>query len=251
LSPHDKHETLLRLEAAGFDHRAAERIIRSEGNALAIKMVALAKNGSFEPTTSQQSARKIMGNNFFGVEELVRHFEIGPSKEQLLALAEVPFTLAELEESRYTHYLMASLPFSVIDIRAKADARLFYKKGLRYEDQTFATDKGKTGWHLVRMTAVAGSTSQSWPKQQAILPQNERTPSFRVMVGTIIGYHLTAGGRLFKDTCVRTSSVDSSGKKHIYVGRFDDSGLRVYSAEDDFSSQGIGIGAELIPSAKP
>ena len=101
LSVHQEHEMLLKLETAGLTDELAQRIIDSKGNDLAMKVVRLISNGGFEATTSQKRAREIMGRNYFGIEEAIRHFRVNPSRQQLAALAEVPFTEATLEELRH------------------------------------------------------------------------------------------------------------------------------------------------------
>ena len=49
------------------------------------------------------------------------------------------------------------------------------------------------------------------------------------MVYTIIGHYLATGERLFEHIYVRTSSVDSGGRR-VGVGRFDSRGLDVTAA---------------------
>jgi len=75
---HKEHELLLKLETAGLNEELAQRVIDSKGNDLATKVVRLIQNGGFEPTTSRKRAREIMGKNFFGVEETIRHFGVNP-----------------------------------------------------------------------------------------------------------------------------------------------------------------------------
>jgi hypothetical protein len=79
LSVHKEHEFLLKLEAAGLNDELAQRVIDSKGNELAARVVQLIHSGGFEPSTSQKRAREIMGRNFFGVEEAIKHFGVNPS----------------------------------------------------------------------------------------------------------------------------------------------------------------------------
>lgn len=92
LSVHKEHEVLLKLEAAGFTDELAQRVIDSKGNDLATKVVRLVSNGGFEPTTSQKRAREIMGRNYFGVEEAIRHFGVNPSRQQIAGLSEIAWS---------------------------------------------------------------------------------------------------------------------------------------------------------------
>ena len=227
LSVHQEHEVLLKLETAGLTDELAQRVIDSKGNDLAMKVVRLISNGGFEATTSQKRAREIMGRNYFGIEEAIRHFGVNPSRQQLAALAEVPFTEATLEECKNTHVLAAVFPLSILEIRGKilGNQRLFYNQDW-YNRESFAKDRREAEWHLVRKTPVPNSTGKTWNEQQALLAKNEETPTARVMVYTIIGHFLATGERLFENIYVRCSDVVSSGCR-VYVGGFASVGLSV------------------------
>mgnify|MGYP001565127620 CR=1 len=193
------------------------------------KVVRLIVNGGFEATTSQKHAREIMGQNFFGVEEAMKHFGVKPTPAQLSILSEIPFAEATLEACRDTHVLAAVFQLSILEICGKIATqarRLFYDQDWYYR-QAFAKEKGETEWKLVRKTPVVNSTSKTWSEQQALLQGNEETPTARAMVYTIIGHFLSTAERLFEKIYVRCSGVDSDGYR-VYVGYFCSGGLRVY-----------------------
>ncbi len=240
LSVHKEHEVLLKLETAGLTDELAQRVIDSKGNDLAAKVVRLIQNGGFEPTTSQKRARAIMGKNFFGIEEAIRHLGVNPTRQQLAALAEIPFTEAMLEECQNTHVLVAIFPMSITEVRSKvSNQRLFYNQDW-YNKEAFAKDRGEATWHLVRKTPVNNSTSKTWQEQQTLLAKNEETPTARVMVYTVIGHFLATDERLFERIYVRCSDVVSYGFR-VYVGRFDSYGLYVYCYWDDYRYDSIGL----------
>jgi len=225
------NEVLNRLEAAGFNFDLAQKVIDSKDNDLATKVVRLIQNGGFEPSTNQKRAREIMGDNMFGVEQAIAHFGINPSRQQIAALAEIPFSEATLEACKKTHVLVAVFPLSILEIRSKVlDQRLFYKQDW-YNKETFAKDRGDVKWALIRKTPVENSTSKDWQEQQALLSDKDETPTARVMVYTIIGHFLATGERLFENVYVRCSDVDSDGYR-VYVGVFDAEGLVVNSDWD-------------------
>ncbi len=241
LSVHKEHEVLLKLEAAGLTDELAQKIIDSKGNDLAAKVVKLIQNGGFEATTSQKRAREIMGRNMFGIEEAIGHFGVNPSRQQLAVLADVPFTEATLEACKDTHVLVAVFPLSVLDVRGKAERKLFYShEDAWYNKQAFAKDRGETRWMLVRKTPVDNSMSKTWDEQQALLGKDNETPTVQVMVYTIIGHYLNTGERLFENVYVRCSDVDSDGDR-VYVGTFDSNGLSVDNYWDDNRSSRIGL----------
>lgn len=242
LSVHKEHEVLLKLEAAGLDDELAQRVIDSKGNDLATKVVRLIENGGFEPSTSQKRAREIMGENFFGVEEAIKHFGVNPSSAQTTALAEVPFTEDALTCCKDTHILVVVFPMSILDIRGKVERTLFFShEDSWYNREAFAKDGGEIGWHLVRKTSVPDSTSKTWDEQQALLDKYEETPSARVMVYTIIGHYLATGERLFFEglPVVRTSSV--AGGRRVRVGGFDGRGLYIDYWGDGYRHGCLGV----------
>ena len=178
-------------------------------------------------------AREIMGTNMFGVEEAVKHFGVNPSKAQLAALSEIPFSEAVLAQCKDTHVLVAIFPLSILEIRGKVKRGLFYSyEDSWYNKQAFAKDRGEVGWQLVRKTPVVNSTSKNWTEQQALLVKEDETPTAQVLAYTIIGQYLATGERLFEKIYVRTSSVDSDGRR-VLLGDFDAAGLKVDSGWDD------------------
>ncbi|HEY4486734.1 MAG TPA: hypothetical protein VJB70_03300 [Candidatus Paceibacterota bacterium] len=250
ISVHNEHEFLLKLEKAGLDEGLAQKVIGSKDNDLAAKVVRLILNGGFEPSTSHKQARAIMGKNFFGVEEAIKHFGVNPSKQQLAYLAEVSFTEEQLSSCKDTHVLVAVFPMSILDIRGKVERKLFYSHDdAWYNKQAFAKDKGEVGWQLVRKVPIADSTNKTWDEQQALLSKDEETPKAQVVVYTIIGHFLACGERLFENIYVRCSDLGSGGGR-VGVGNLDAWGLRVNHWGNDSRHGGIGLSAaRKSPSA--
>lgn len=221
------NEFLNKLEAVGLTGALAQKVIDSKDNELGIKVVRLIENGGFEPSTSQMRAREIMGRNFFGVEEAIKHFGVNPSRQQLALLAEVPYSEEALAASKDTHVLVAVFPMSILDIRGKVERKLFYSHDdAWYNKQAFAKDRGEVGWQLVRKVPIADSTNKTWNEQQALLSEDEETPKAQVMVYTIIGHFLVTGERLFENIYVRCSDLVSDGDR-VHVGLFGAEGLFV------------------------
>ena len=239
LSVHEEHELLLKLETAGLSVELAQRVIDSKGNDLATKVVRLIQNGGFEPTTSQKRAREIMGKNLFGVEEVIKHFGVNPTRQKLATLSEIPFSEAVLEQSKDTHVLVAVFPLSVLDIRGKMDSKLFYDQWW-YNKESFTRERGEVSWQLVRKTPVPDSTSKNWEEQQSLIGKDDEVPTTQVMVYTIIGHYLITGERLFEHIYVRTSSVDSDGGR-VIVGGFVSEGLSIGRDWLDNRSHDLGV----------
>ncbi len=213
--------------------------------AFADRMASYAMNGGVESSASQTRAREIMGKNFFGIEEAIKHFGVNPSRRQLAVLGEVPFSEDVLIACKDSHVLVAVFPLSIIDIRSIVkklpDQTLFYNQDW-YNKEAFASDKGETGWQLVRKTPIANSTSKTWSEQQALLSQDEETPKAQVMVYTIIGVFLATGERLFEKIYVRCVDLGSDGFR-VRVGSFDANGLDVDRWLDGPRGDVIGVSA--------
>lgn len=196
--------------------------------AFLLQLALFAKNGGFEPSTSQKKAREIMGTNMFGIDDVIKHFGVNPSKAQLAALGEVPFSEETLEACKATHVLVAVFPMSILDIRAKVKGELwqaFFNQDW-YNKEAFAKDRGEIGWHLIRKTPVENSTNKTWSDQQALLGKDDETPKARVCVYTIIGHYKATNERLFEKIWVRCSDLGSVGDR-VSVGVFDGKGLFV------------------------
>jgi hypothetical protein len=202
-------------------------------------------NGGYEPSTSQKLAREIMGKNFFGIEEAIKHFGVNATKQQLAYLTEVPFSEEVLKSCKDTHVLVAMFPLSILDIRGiakkQSDRTLFYSQDW-YDEQAFAKDKGKVGWQLVRKEPIANSTSKTWNDQQALLSKDEETPTARIMVYTMVGHFLATGERLFEKIYVRCVDLDSDGCR-VHVGLFGSVGFDVLVCFGDDRGVSIGLSA--------
>ena len=190
-------------------------------------------------TTSQKRAQEIMGKNFFGVKEAIKHFGINPTRTQLSALSEIPFSEAVLKESKNTHVLVAIFPLSILEIRGKVDSKLSYDQSW-YKKESFAKERGEINWQLVCKTPKDNSRSKNWQEQQALLGKNDEVPTAQKMVYTIIGHYLATDEYLFKHTCVRTSSMFLDDN-HVYVGDFDASGFYISYYENDRRSTHLGV----------
>jgi len=227
------------MVALGEEADVAVERINSEAE-FAKRLATYARNGGLEPSSSQKHAREIMDKNFFGVEEAISHFGINPTRRQLAALSEVPFSEATLQQAKDTHVLVAVFPLSLLEVRAKVQGKgLFYDQKW-YNEEAFASERGEVSWQLVRKTPVDNSTSKNWTAQQALLGEDDEVPTTQVLVYTIIGHFLATGERLFEKIYVRTSSVDSGGYR-VCVGHFGVGGLSVGSYWDDLSDDCLGV----------
>ena len=213
--------------------------------AFVANIARLMVNGGYELSTSQKLAREIMGKNFFGIEEAIKHFGVNATKQRLAYLTEVPFSEEVLKSCKDTHVLVAMFPLSILDIRGiakkQSDRTLFYSQDW-YDKQAFAKDKGEVGWQLVRKEPIDNSTSKTWNDQQALLSKDEETPTVRIVVYTMVGHFLATGERLFEKIYVHCVDLDSDGLR-VYVGSFDAKGLLVSHWFVDSRDDYVGLSA--------
>lgn len=215
-------ECMRRLMEAGLTYEALQQPI--DDPKMRERLVGFWLSGGFQPTTSQEMARQVMGRNFFGVEEAIRHFKVRPSEKDMEALDQIPFTQDELQQAKDTHLLVAVFPLSLLQIKEKAE-NLFHMQDW-YNNQTFAKEQGKSEWVLVRRDIVANSLAKTWQGQQKLLNEDEEVPFVRVMAYAIIGHCLATGERLFPSVYARCKDLSSDGDR-VGLGGFDSDGLLV------------------------
>jgi hypothetical protein len=196
----------------------------------------------------EDRAHEIMGKNFFGVYDAVKHLlSVVPTEEQCEFLDKVPFSEETLQECKDTHILVAVFPLSILDIKAMpldirmdTECNTMFRPQDCYHNEAFAKDKGGVGWQLVGKIPVVGSLSKTWNDQQAILSKDDETPTARIVVYTIVGHFLVSGERLFENVYVRCVDLDSNGHR-VSVGDFDSKGLYVSRWFVDGCSDDIGV----------
>jgi hypothetical protein len=187
--------------------------------------------------TSQIRAREIMGQNFFGIEEAIKHFRVNPTGRQIVALAQIPFSETELERHKKTHLLVAVFPLSIQMINGRIKENILGDKRVFdccQGNQPFARERGRVEWILIRKSSAPGAYKKTWAQQQAIISRKNEIPDARIMVYAIIGHYLATGIKLFHLGHVRTASVSPSYEdKHIHVGGFKSRGLRIDVCYDE------------------
>jgi hypothetical protein len=201
---------------------------------------------AFQPTPSQVRAREILGKNFLGIEEAMRHYGAAYTEEQIATLAEIPFSEAEIEERKNDFLLVAGSPMTVLDIRKKAPnkkpKKAFYSyKDAWYNTQVFATNE-RVGveWFWIRKTAVENSFSKSFADQQQLTPAGEEVPRACELIYAVVLYFMATGERLFSNVYVRCIDVGSDGYR-VFVGYFDADGLSIDNGWDDDPRDRIGL----------
>jgi hypothetical protein len=189
-----------------------------------------------EENDSQQKACAIMGRNFIGIGMVMRHFGVRLSDSELAAMATIPFSHKVLEACKDTHLLFPGYPFTILDVRDRGNAELFYADvdEAWYKDEKFANqERVDPRWYLMRRGPVSDSMDKNWQEQTALLTEGEVVPrACEVVYQTILTY-LATGERLFEDVYVRTNDLGSGGYR-VRTGSFGSDGLMV---SDDYDGR--------------
>lgn len=223
----------------------------TENESIMRRLVNFMALDGWEATTSQQVATEIMGPNCFGIGEAIRYFGVKPTKSQLCALAEVPFTEKVLRECRETHILVAFFPHSIYDLWKKEPSLVSSPTadGHPYERHSFAKERGRAGWHLIQKTPVEGSLNKLINEQQKLLGENNFIPSARVLTYAAVGHYRNTGERLFGKIFISCADRDKN-KEYVRVGYFEESdrSFCITSWRGEHRSPTTGLAAERKPT---
>ena len=190
-------------------------------------------------------AQSILGTDFITPEEVTKaRPSIIYTDEQITALAEsLPSEemLRWCKENGYAVMPVSPTAMSLLDVRELKSAHFYSKTGGWYADQKFAReDKTSSGWLAIRKTPVPNSTSKNWVEQGRLLSALETVPNAAEVSWFITTYFEVRGVRLFESIYVRTSSLDSDGRR-VRVGGFGAEGLNVHSWGDGGRSEIFGL----------
>jgi hypothetical protein len=192
---------------------------------------------------SQGRARRIMGRNYFGIEEAVRHFGAKPSAQDIATLFEIPFTGETLTKCTDSHVLVAVLPVSIDDIYAKVGPQFFCEGTYCYGSNEVTADCGHASWQLVRKALRPEWDWKTWEEQEALLPKGEQTAPARTMVYTMVGQCLATGERLFPLQRVRCADPwQRECGRHWRVGFFAN-GFCILPGSDDERNGDLSLAA--------
>ncbi|PIS41015.1 MAG: hypothetical protein COT26_00320 [Candidatus Kerfeldbacteria bacterium CG08_land_8_20_14_0_20_43_14] len=209
--------------------------------------------GGYSPSTDQKRAREIMGSNFLGVEDVIKHFGISLTDDEVSALWDIPFPESVLQERKNTHILFPGYPLTILDIRGKVPRELFRSlEDAWYNGEKFAKkEKVALRWYLIRKDIIQNSTGKTYQGQTALLADTEEIPRACEVVYMIILYYLVYQKRLFESLYGRCADVSSSGYR-VDVGSFDLLGLRVGSWADSRDGRvGLAASRKLLNLVQP
>jgi hypothetical protein len=263
LSIHQEHEVLQMLENAGLDDQLAQKIIDSDRNELAKRLISFIRNGFsgwFDPATSHDAARAIMGNNFFGVEEAIKYLKVNPSRQALAYLAEIPFTEEVLRSVQKTHVLVAVFPISLYDLRdvckKDGDPVSYWERwwlspeGRHPWDQAALIGRAQChiGWRLISKTPVEPPRERSWWSKPFTAKEEEifrAVPDMATVLYSIVAHYKATGERLFESCFVKCLSRPFGDTP--FIGYFSKEGFTFSYGNWGEESKNWGLASELKP----
>jgi hypothetical protein len=167
---------------------------------------------------SQGRARRIMGKNFLGIEDVRLHLGVRFTAQQLERLSVVPFSTQTLKECRKTHLLFPGYPFCIRDLFNRFPILFSQCWNIRwFWYQAFVTHGRVIPlWHLLRKTAVPGSMGKSL-NLETLLSHQEALPSAWDLTYAVILAYRARGERLLESIFLRCSSEWPDGAP-VFVG---------------------------------
>lgn len=129
---------------------------------------------------------------------------------------------------------------SLLEVRSQFNKYFYTKENAWYEKEEFAKEKIAPGKYEVDLEAVPESFSKTYREQEQLLTSGCVIPPIAVLVYAMIQNKIINDKYAFSDTYVRTSSLDSDGRR-VLVGNFDAYGLRVNRYWDDDRGSGLGV----------
>ncbi len=248
LSVHQEHELLLRLEKAGLTGKFAQRVI--ENPALAERVVAHIKRGGHWSSISQQRAREIMKENFFGAEEVAEHLGFLLNNEELSEIAKVPFSEKRLQECKDTYILFLGVdhdrtgkPLTILRLSEIFSDEFYWKDWWKKEE--FATkETPKLQWYLVRKSILEESRFKTFSQQEKLLKKNEYRERAVVYAYRMLLIHKTRGESLLEGWVMCKDLTSSNERVGIgyYIG-----GLQFFHRSDNDSGQYLVLALAIKP----
>ena len=185
-------------------------------------------------------ARTILGKDFISPEEIAKSRKgVVYTDEQLTDFGDTLPAQDVLEWCRDNGMMLVAGPpkaMSLLDVRdLKSDYFYSKKDGWYAEDrQTFSrNDNAESVWIALRKEPIAGSLGKNWSEQSDLISDPMSVPNAAEAVWGLTTYKAVRGVYLLPNLYVRTSSLDSGGRR-VHVGIFDAGGLIVnYYWDDD------------------
>ncbi len=211
----------------------------------------MSKKDSGDLITDLFQAKKIMGKNMFGVEDVIKHFGVtlrALSVEQRARLTTIPFSKLVLQECEDTHILFPGYPLTIIEISDTVPRGLFLSYADDwYHNQDFAKKKKVAcRWYLIKKNGIPESFGKTFNDGEKLLVENEEIPYACEVIFMVILHKLVTGECLFSNSYVRCHDLTLRGDR-LHVGGFSPEGLYFSTLHDHPGRENLGITASRLP----
>lgn len=201
--------------------------------------------GGFDASIHQKLARKVMGENFFGVEDWSSFYGVNFSKKQLRQVAEFPWGEDVLNSTcplcgkvvKDCHFAFLGLdhihgePLTILKLQelhpATGQPRFYsYAPDAWYSKQKFAKEATMDfRWYLLHQNIVPNSQNKTYDEQQAMLTADYEVPSAVTEVTKDLLVFRKTGNFVKYLYYARCESV--AWDDRVEVGNFSEKGLNI------------------------
>ncbi len=195
--------------------------------------------------TSVWDARMIMGEDFIGLDAILRRFNLAPLSTEVSGLEFVPYPEKMLLELSGSYLLVAGFPVDFIGVRQSAFRKQLAQKGdFSYDGEPFAQRKMEARWYLVAKEIARNSLFHTKAEQDARIfadPMHERLGAVELAY-VVSAYRMATGRRLFQNVAALTS--DS-------IFTFDGGVRQEWGVFVGFNDPEFGIAVGTCPANRP
>lgn len=221
-----------------------------------------------ERNTSIESARRIMGDNFLGPDELssiANDLMISKIKDNSDIIRPIQFSEETLSRHAKDYALIMAVPYlkdnepitinrlrNIFGLDPDRQEPCFYNQDW-YLHETFAETKSLTpGWYLLSTSIKTESRGKPPEILMSMIPKSCQLPSAILCTYAFFCYYLHTGGTmLWKNDYVWCSDFDHNGDR-IYVGRYNDpekKNKNGFSVHRHLTIRNLyGLAEEIIPN---
>lgn len=219
---------------------------RLAGQQAKLKAIAEFAHRVLLSSPDQDRARRILGANFHGPDEVERLFGVRYSDVEIAALTKVPYEDWMLRRLPSECILFPGFPLSLLDMRERTSGRLRFPRC--WEHESFASDPCiALGWHLlypIKKTHFGSNVSLR--DQERYLRRNEYVPPARLISLGIALHGRASGERLLNDILLYAGDRFLDGQ-HVVVSECEPGILCYCRAETVLRRNRLGFAVTVLP----
>lgn len=204
-----------------------------------------------EPTKGQKAARAIMGDSFFGLDEVQSY--VGPIRSfERAGFAGINANGEELRAAKKDCLLIADFGTSIkeLETRSLRMGREIFHRGNRTQEflnSPAAELESKPTWRLIQVQSPVDMRNRNHEEQRRLLSSRKagwETPWLRDAVYAAVIAYLLKGMYLFSDVGSRTSMAEPGRVGQRYgVSHEPGAGIEIFSVYDGVGSSDVGMAA--------